>query len=70
MHLCKEATMGKPTLKIIGTDGNVFSILGKAQIAGRAAGWDKEKIDKFTAEAMSGDYDHALQTCMEYFDVS
>jgi len=61
--------MGKPTLKIIGTDGNVFSILGKARVAGRAAGWDKAKIDRFTKEAMSGDYDNALRTCMKHFDV-
>jgi len=61
--------MDKPKLKIIGTDGNVFSILGLASKAGRKAGWDKEKVDKFLAECMSGDYDNALRTCMEHFDV-
>lgn len=60
----------KPKLKIIGTDGNVFSILGKASIAGRKAGWDKAKVDKFMKEAMSGTYDKALQTCMKHFNVS
>ena len=62
--------MGKPTLKIIGTDGNVFSILGKASIAARKANWPKEKVDKFLAECMSGDYDHVLQMCIEHFEVS
>lgn len=61
--------MSKPRLEIIETDGNVFSILGKAVIAGRKAGWDKERIDKFKAEAMSGDYDNALRTCMKHFNV-
>jgi len=61
--------MNKPTLQLTGQDGNVFNILGKASIAGRKAGWDKEKIDKFLAECMSGDYDNALRTCMEHFDV-
>lgn len=62
--------MSKPKLQLTGTDGNVFSILGKARRAVRIAKWPKEKIDKFTAEATSGNYDHALQTCMKHFDVS
>ena len=61
--------MNKPRLELIGEDGNVFSILGRATREAKRAGWSEEKIKKFQAEAMSGDYDHALQTCMEYFDV-
>ncbi len=61
--------MSKPKLKLIGEDGNVFFILGKAVREARRAGWSEEKIEKFKKEAKSGDYDHALQTCMEYFDV-
>lgn len=60
----------KPELKLIGEDGNVFFILGKAVREGRRAGWSEEKIKKFQEEAMSGDYDHALQICMDYFDVT
>ncbi len=62
--------MSKPRLKLIGEDGNVFFILGKATREARRAGWSKEKIEKFQKEAMSGDYDHALQTCMDYFEVT
>ena len=61
--------MSKPTLRLIGEDGNVFFILGKAVREACRAGWDEEKIEQFKKEAMSGDYDHALQTCMEYFEV-
>lgn len=61
--------MSKPKLKLIGEDGNVFFILGKAVREARRAGWSEEKIEKFQKEATSGDYDHALQTCMKYFDV-
>lgn len=60
----------KLKLQLSGEDGNVFSILGRALRIIRRANWPKEKIDKFTAEATSGDYDHALQTIMKYFDVS
>lgn len=62
--------MSKPELELSGQDGNVFSILGRATTVARKAGWDEEKIKKFQDEAMSKDYDHALQTCMEYFDVT
>jgi len=61
--------MGKPKLQLSGQDGNVFFILGSAQKVARKAGWTKEKIEQFMKEAMSGDYDRALQTCIEYFDV-
>jgi len=61
--------MSKPKLKLIGEDGNVFYILGKAVREARRAGWSEEKIAEFKEKAMSGDYDNALRTCMAYFDV-
>ncbi len=61
--------MSKPELKLIGEDGNVFFILGKAVREARRAGWSEEKIGKFKEDAMSGDYNHVLQLCMEHFDV-
>ena len=61
--------MSKPKLKLIGEDGNVFYILGKAVREARRAGWTEEKIAEFKEKAMSGDYDNALRTCMAYFDV-
>ena len=61
--------MEKPKLKIIGEDGNAFFILGHAQRAAKKAHWSEEKIKEFMDEARSGDYDHLLQTCVEYFDV-
>lgn len=61
--------MSKPKLKLIGEDGNIFFILGKAVKVAKKAGWSKEKIEGFQKKATSGDYDNALQTCMDYFDV-
>jgi len=66
-ELCAEEE--KPTLVLVGTDGNVFSIIGKALRVARDAGFSSEKIEAFKKEVTSGDYDHALQTCMDYFDV-
>ena len=59
----------KTILRLIGSDGNVFAILGKAQQAARKAGWSKERLDAFMKEATSGNYDNVLQLCMENFEV-
>ena len=59
----------KPKLKLTGEDGNVFFIIGRAVKFARRAGWTEERIKTFTEEMQAGDYDHALQTCMKYFDV-
>lgn len=58
--------MEKPILKIIGTDGNAFAILGKAQRVAKQNGMDWDTI---YTEATSGDYYHLLCVMMKYFDV-
>ena len=57
------------SVRLVGEDGNAFAILGNMQKALRRGGVPKEEIDEFMAEAMSGDYDHLLQTCMAWVDV-
>jgi len=59
----------KPKLHLVGKDGNVFAILGLATLVARQAGWTIKQLKEFQTEAMSGNYDHALQTCMKYFEV-
>jgi len=59
----------KPTVKLVGEDGNAFSILGRVKEALRRAGADKEYIDKYLNAATSGDYDHLLVVSMEYVNV-
>ena len=55
-------------VKIIGADGNVYNLLGicrrALQKARRMDLWDE-----FYAEATSGDYNHALATMAEYFEI-
>lgn len=58
------------TVKLIGTDGNAFSILAKVIRALRDAKLPKSEIDSFTDEAMSGDYNHLLRTAMEWVNVT
>jgi hypothetical protein len=57
-------------VKLVGKDGNAFSILGFVTRAMRKANLPKEEIDKFIAEASSGDYDHLLRTCTKWVAVS
>jgi len=59
----------KPTVKLIGHDGNAFSIMGHVKQALRYKGADREYIEKYLKEATSGDYDHLLVVSMEYVDV-
>ncbi len=58
------------SVRLIGNDGNAFSILGACQREARRAKVPKEEIDLFLKEATSGDYDHLLQTCMQWFDIN
>jgi len=51
-------------VELIGEDGNAFMVIGKVQKAMKRAGVEKSDIDEFMAEAMSGDYDHLLQTVL------
>ena len=69
-HKRKEYTMAKTDIKvkIIGADSNIFNLLGicrrTLQTAKRMDLWEE-----FYAEATSGDYNHALATIAEYFEI-
>jgi hypothetical protein len=54
------------TVQLIGNDGNAFAIMGAVSKALRRAGIDPTP---YTNEAMSGDYDHLLQTTLSWVNV-
>lgn len=54
---------------LIGTDGNVFSVIGAVASAMRRNKVSKEDIAAFKKEAFSGDYDHVLVTCVKWVNV-
>ena len=54
------------TVQLSGEDGNVFSVIGRVQKALRRAGVGKEELAEFRKQAMSGDYDNALRTAMQW----
>jgi hypothetical protein len=59
----------RPRVRLVGTDGNAFAVLGAVMRVLTAAGWTKAERDAFLAEASSGDYTHLLGTVMKYLDV-
>lgn len=60
----------RPEVELSGIDGNAFVILGAVRQALRKNEWPKEAIDELIEEAMSGNYDHLLQTVCKHLDVS
>lgn len=50
-------------IRLVGEDGNAFSILGRVARALRRAGHG-DVVEEFHAEATSGDYDHLLATTL------
>lgn len=56
-------------VQLTGEDGNAFLIIGRVSKALRSSKVPDEEIDAFRNEAMSGDYDNVLQTCMRWVTV-
>lgn len=65
----KIKTPNTPKVKLVGTDGNAYALMGRCTRAARKANWPKETIDEVMEEAITGDYNHLLATLMKYFDV-
>lgn len=58
----------KPRVKLVGLDGNAFSIIGRVTKALKGAG-QTDLVEEFKEKAMNGDYNHLLVTAMEYCEV-
>ena len=60
----------KIKVKLTGRDGNAFNILGLVSKELKKGKVPQDQIDTFYQEAMGGDYDHLLQTCMRWVNVT
>lgn len=56
-------------VKLTGTDGNAFSIMGAVRRALRRAGVPSEEVREFTEQATSGDYTNVISTAMKWVTV-
>ena len=57
-------------VNLVGQDGNAFAVLGAVTQAMKKANLERSEIKQFQEEAMSGDYDHLLQTAMAWVTVN
>jgi len=62
--------MKKPTIKLIGYDGNAFYIIGKVCAALKEALYTEKEIEKYQIEARSGDYNDLLVTSMKWVNIT
>ena len=53
-------------VRVIGEDGNAFSIMGRANKALKDGGIAEVEREQFFRECMSSDYDNLLRTCMRW----
>ena len=59
----------KPVCKLLGTDGNVFALMGRVTSTLKRAG-QQDKAEELAAKVWDcSSYDEALQLFMEYVDV-
>ena len=60
-------THTKVKVKLVGEDGNAFSILGRVSKALKRSG-QPEAAAEYMEKATAGDHDHLLNVTMEYVD--
>jgi len=56
----------KPMCKLVGEDGNCYSVLGLVSTVLRRAGCSEETVDAYRSQACSGDYNTLLAVSMDY----
>lgn len=57
-------------VQLTGLDSNALVLVSAVKKALQRNNVPREEIDEFFNEALSGDYDHVLQTCMKTVNVS
>ncbi len=58
----------KPRVKLVGTDGNIFAILGRCKQALQEAGHPDQAEEMMQWVFKATSYDEALAICQEYVD--
>lgn len=59
----------KPTVRLIGEDGNAFAIMGKVSNALRNSGYTKEEILEYQNQATSGDYKNLMRVTAAWVNI-
>jgi len=64
-----ETTAPKPPCHLVGTDGNVFAIIGRVKQVLKQAGQETRASEFVERAFAAGSYDAVLALCFEYVDV-
>lgn len=62
----ESSEVKKVNLRLVGLDGNAFSIMGAFQNQAEREGWTSDEIKAVLDECMNGDYNHLLATIMKH----
>lgn len=68
-----DSTLEKPTVALIGSCGNAFSVLGtvrRALVEFYGPDLGEEIAKEYQEKAMSGDYNHLLRVTMDYVEIT
>lgn len=57
------------SVRLIGVDDHPMTIVAVLTKGLRDGGIGRDEIDRIVSEALSGDYDHVLSTCLKYVRV-
>jgi hypothetical protein len=58
--------MKKISLKLVGLDGNAFSLMAAFSKQAKKEGWNKKEIREVLNESQKGNYDHLVSTLAKY----
>ena len=64
----QEPRPEKPSVKLVGTDGNIFAVVGRCARALREAGQANKAKEMTESVSKAGSYNEALGICMRYVD--
>ena len=67
--MSRSAKGTKPTVQLIGLDGNAYGIIWACRGAWLEAGLNPNKWESIRAEIQAGDYNHLLVVITKYFEV-
>ena len=60
--------MKQVKVDLLRVNGNAYSLLGVFGAKAREQGWNEAEIEAVQTEAMSGNYEHLVQTLMDHTD--
>jgi len=65
----KKKGQRRPIVRLAGTDGNPFAVIGLCARAARRAKWTPERWNEVRKRMLESDYNNLLRVALEEFEV-